>query len=143
MKSERIILSFVAIIVGLVVAGIAFYFYQMTRTVQEPATQQATGAKNPPTPTPDKNLFLSVQNPKNEEVVSKKIITVAGKTTPTATIVVSSEIEDKVVKPAKNGDFTLTQTIGDGANLIQITAIFPSGVEKSVYRTVTYSTESF
>jgi hypothetical protein len=142
MKSERIILSFVAIIVGLVVAGVAFYFYQMTKAVQEPETAKIGGAKTP-SPTPDKNLFLSVQNPKNEEVVNKKTITVAGKTTATATIVVSSEIEDKVVKPAKNGDFTLTQTIGDGANLIQISAIFPSGEEKSVYRTVTYSAEDF
>jgi len=143
MKNERIILSFVAIIVGLVVAGIAFYFYQMTKTVSEPETQKITDTKNPPTPTPDKNLFFSVETPRNEEVVSKKIISVAGKTTPDATIVVSSEIEDTVVKPAKNGNFTLTQTISNGANVIQITAIFPNGEEKSIYRTVTYSTEEF
>jgi hypothetical protein len=142
MKSERVILSFVAIIVGLVVAGVAFYFYQMTKTVSEPETQTITQDKNP-TPTPDKNLFLTVETPKDGEVVDKKVVSVAGKTVASATIVVSSEIEDKVVKPAKNGDFNVTQTIGDGANLIQITAIFPNGEEKSVNRTVTYSTESF
>lgn len=142
MKSERVILSFVAIIVGLVVAGVAFYFYQMTKTVSEPGKQKIAQGKNP-TPTPDKNLFLSVETPKNEEVVEKKVVSVAGKTVSSATIVVSSEIEDTVVKPAKNGDFSVTQTIGDGANLIQITAIFPNGEEKSVYRTVTFSTENF
>lgn len=143
MKSERIILSFVAIFVGLIVAGVAFYFYQMTKVVSEPEKDKTTVAKSPPTPTPDKNLFLSIESPKNEEVVAKKIITVAGKTVPDATIIVSSETEDTVVKPTKSGDFTLTQTIGDDGNLLQITAVFPNGEEKKVYRTVTFSTENF
>lgn len=143
MKSERIILSFVAVLVGLVVAGIAFYFYQMTKTVSEPEEQQKTAAKMQPTPTPDKSLFLSVDNPKDGEVVSKKTITISGKTTPDATIIISTENADEVVQPAKNGNFTTTETINDGSNLMQITAIFQNGEEKRVQRTVTYSTEDF
>jgi hypothetical protein len=62
---------------------------------------------------------------------------------PNTTIIVSTEINDQVVNPAANGNFTLDTTIDNGTNLIQITAIFPNGEEKKMTRTVTYSTESF
>ena len=143
MKSERIILSFVAVLVGLIVAGVAFYFYQMTKTVSEPVSQKTGVSSTPPTPTPDKNLFLSVQSPKDEEVVDKRTVTISGKTTSNAVIAISSETEDEVIKPAKNGDFSVTLTIADGANVIQITAIFPNGEERRMVRTVTYSSETF
>ena len=143
MKSERIILSFVAIVIGLVVAGIAFYFYQMTKTISDPESQTAIQSTEVPTPTPDGNLFLSIQEPKNEEVVSNRTIRISGKTLADATVIVSTESDDSVVKPAKNGDFTVTKTITDGANVIRVTAIFPNGEERTELRTVTYSTENF
>lgn len=143
MKSERIILSFVAILVGLVVAGVAFYFYQMTKTIAEPESQNPAISKSPPTPTPDKNLFLTVQSPKNEDVVTRGTITISGKTTADAIITIMTETSEEVVKPTKNGDFTLTQAIDDGTNVIHITAVFPSGEERRITRTVTYTTENF
>jgi hypothetical protein len=143
MKSERIILSFVAVLVGLVVAGIAFYFYQMTKTVSEPEEQKKNVANIQPSPTPDKSLFLTVENPKDGAVLNKKTITVSGKTVPNTTIIISSENGDDVITPAKNGDFTTTETISDGSNLMQVTAIFQNGEEKKVQRTVTFSTENF
>ena len=143
MKSERIILSSVAILVGLVVAGIAFYFYQMTKTVDESEEEKQVTTKTEPTPTPDRNLFLSVTSPRDEEVVTKKTIIISGKTTADATIVITSETDDEVVKPSRNGDFSVTQTLSDGANLLQITAIFPNGEEKRITKTVSYTSENF
>ena len=144
MKAERVFLSFIAVLVGLVAAGAAFYLYQMTKTIP-PKNAEPLGVKTKitPTPTPDKSNFLSIDSPKDEEVVAKKTITIAGKTAPDATLVISSEDSDQVVKPATNGDFTLSQTILDGTNVLKVTAIFSSGEEKSVTKTVTYSTESF
>lgn len=145
MKAERIVLSFIAVVIGLAAAGVAFYFYQMTRAIPPQKAQPlgiATKAA-PPTPTPDMSNYLMIENPKDEAVFDKKLISINGKTAKDATIIVSTEDGDEVVKPAANGDFTLTQTIPDGTSLIQFTAIFANGEEKKLTRTVTYSTENF
>lgn len=144
MKAEKVILSFVAVIVGLVAAGIAFYLYQMTKTIPPEKNQTiAVKTKVSPTPTPRNENFLTVENPKDESVSANKTINISGKTIPNSTIIVSTENNDQVVTPSGNGDFTLSTTVGEGTNLIQITSVFPNGEEKKVLRTVTYSTESF
>lgn len=144
MKAEKIILSFVAIIVGLAAAGIAFYLYQMTKTIP-PSQNRALSVKAQitPTPTPNTQNFLTIENPKDESVTDSKVIPVSGKTDPGATIIVSSENGDQVITPTADGSFTLKSIIDNGTNIIQITAVFTNGEEKKITRTVTYSTESF
>lgn len=142
MKSERIILSFVAVLIGLLVAGGAFYIFQMTKQIT-PSEGDAITVNTRTTPTPSSNLLLTVTSPKDEEVITKKTIIISGKTDPEATVIVSSETEDQVVKPAKTGNFSVTHTVGDDGNLIKITAVFPNGEETSVTRIVSYSTEEF
>jgi hypothetical protein len=144
MKAEKIILSFAAIIVGLIAAGVAFYLYQMTKTLP-PSKDQGISIKSQitPSPTPNNQNFLTVENPKDEEVFDKQTITISGKTTPKSNIIISSENNDQVVSPSKTGEFTLTQPVEDGTNVIQITAVFPDGEEEKITRTVTYSTENF
>lgn len=144
MKTEKIILSLVAIIVGLAAAGVAFYLFQMTKTIP-PSKTQPISIKTQTSPSPTSNFqnFLTVENPKDESVSDKKTITISGRTEPGATIIINTENNDQVVNAASNGNFTLTNNIGDGTNIIQITAVFTNGEEKEVTRTVTYSTESF
>ncbi|MEK7571303.1 MAG: hypothetical protein AAB553_03430 [Patescibacteria group bacterium] len=145
MKAEKVVLSFIAILVGLVAAGGAFYFYQMTRTLpageDNPIT--TTKTKITPSPTPDKGNILTINSPKEEEVFDKKIITVNGKTAADATVIVTAEAVDQIVKPSTDGSFSLTQTIPDGTTIIYITAIFPNGEEKQIAKTVTYTSETF
>ena len=144
MKKERVVLSFIAILIGLIAAGVVFYFYQMTKTVPPQKDNPiAIAPKTTPTPTPDSSNFLSIETPQDEQVFSKRVITVTGKTTKNSTIIVSTEDGDDVVSSAANGDFTLTETIPDNTSLLHITAIFPNGEEKKVTRTVTFSTENF
>jgi hypothetical protein len=144
MKAEKVILSFVAIFVGLVAAGIAFYLYQLTKTIPaDKSNATAQSAKMTPSPTPDNGLFLTVESPTDEQVFSKKVVPVSGKTAPGSTIIVSTEDGDQIVTPATNGNFSLSQSIPNGTTLMQITSIFPNGDEKRVTRSVTFSTESF
>lgn len=144
MKAERVILSFVAVIIGLVAAGVAFYFYQMTK-VLPPDQTKPLGTTNKITlsPTPDTANLLTVISPTDEEVFNKKVISITGKTRSDATVIVTTEDSDQVVKPASNGSFTLTQSILNGTTIIYITAVFPNGEEQTVIRTVTFSTENF
>ncbi len=144
MKAEKVVLSFVAVLVGLVAAGIAFYLYQATRTIPSSQSKPVTIVATPtPAPLSDKAHLLKIDNPKNEGVFDKKLISVSGKTVSGASLIISTEDNDQVVKPASNGDFTLTTTIPDGTSILQIKAIFPDGTEKKETRTVTFSTESF
>lgn len=142
MKSERIILSLIAIFIGLLVAGGAFYIYQMTKQIPQDKTNSIT-IKAHATPTPSSNGYLIIDTPKDESLTDRKTITISGKTVIGSTIVVSTENGDQVVKPTTTGSFSVTQTIDIGTNIIAIKAIFPDGNEKSVERKVSYTTEDF
>lgn len=142
MKSERIILSLIGIFIGLLVAGGAFYIYQMTKQIPQDKTDLITIQAHA-TPTPSSNGFLSIDTPKNESLTDRKTITISGKTVVGSTIIVSTENTDQVVKPTTTGAFSVTQTIDTGTNIIMIKAIFPDGNEQTVEREVSYSTEDF
>jgi cytoskeletal protein RodZ len=144
MKAEKVILSFVAVFVGLVAAGIAFYFYQSTKVIPTDQTKpSATQVAMQPTKAPNNSDVFTIDSPGDEQVYSQKSITIKGTAVKGATITVSTDDEDQVVQPADNGDFTLTQTIPNGTSLIEFTTIFPDGTVKKIDRTVTFSTENF
>ena len=142
MKQERVILSFIMVLIGLLVAGVAFYLYQGTKTI--PASKLKPVSITNPTPTPSSSsTYLSVQNPTDESVANNKILTVSGKTTPDATVIVLTSADQKVVQPSNEGDFSTTISLSDGQNLIKIIAISADGQSATVQKTVTYSTENF
>ena len=142
MKSESIILSIVAILGGVIVAGVAFYIFQVTKML--PASKTKTVTLATPTPKPaSSNIFLSLDQPKDESVTSNKTITVSGKTIPDAIVVISTETEDQVIKPTNVGSFSATTVILDSTNKIEITAIAPNGEQTTIVRNVSYSAESF
>lgn len=141
MKTEKVILSFIALLAGLLVAGVAFYFYQSTKAI--PPSSVRTVTVKPPSPTPKSSIFLTIDSPSDEQVVANKTINITGHTIPDATVLVSTEIGDQVTTTAQNGNFQVTINLDNGENLIHITAIAPNGEEATLIRTITYSTESF
>jgi hypothetical protein len=147
MKAEKVILSFVAVFVGLIAAGIAFYLYQSTKVIPfdqtKPTATQVTKTAAPTSATAAGTDVFTVDDPSDQQVFSTKLVTIKGTAVKGATITVSTDDADQVVQPADNGDFTLTQTIPDGTSIIEFTAIFPDGTEKKIDRTVTFSTENF
>ena len=141
MKTEKVILSFIATLIGLVVAGGAFYFYESSKAV--PASQVKTISLTAPSPTPKPSIFLSLDLPKDEEVFDKKVIAISGKTIPNAVVSIISDSYQDIITPSANGDFSTTMNIDDGQNFIEITAISPNGEDIKVLRTVTFSQEEF
>ncbi len=143
MKTEKIVISFIAVVIGILFAGSIFYLYQSTKVV--PTTQEKTITLSP-TSNPSKNksnIFLTIETPRDEEVVGIKTITITGKTLPDAVIVISTQSNDYVITPAITGSFSTTAVLEDGANNIEITAISKAGEEITVVRTITVSTETF
>lgn len=140
MKIERILLSFIAVLVGLIVAGVGFYIYQSTKTI--PANKLGTVQLATPTPT-IATVLLTVDSPQDESVTDNKTITVSGKTDAQATVVVSTPTGDQIIKPSSQGNYSTSATISDGENIIHVTAIDPSGAQAEKIITVTFSTQSF
>ncbi len=141
MKTEKVVLSLLAVFFGLLVAGIAFYIYENTKTISPSEIKTVSIAT--PTPTPKPSIFLKLDKPKDEEVFGKKIISISGKTTPDAIVVVLTNNDEEVLTPTSSGDFSTTTNIQNGQNLIEITAIAPNGESTRILKTVTFSTEEF
>jgi len=141
MKQERVILSFIFVLIGLLVAGILFYFYQSTKVVNN-APSNVTSS---PTPTvgAKSNIFITLNQPTDEVVVDNKTLQISGKTITNATIVIITDSNQFVLQPTSQGNFSTTVTLDNGQNLITIQAIAQNGETVSVKRTVTYSTENF
>lgn len=143
MKAERVILSFIALLIGLGVAGGVFYLYQTTKNAPAKKTQALPTVTLPsPTSVPSKHIFI-LDKPGIDDVVSTSSITVSGKSEKDAMIIIRSESEQQVAEPSENGSFTLTLPLEDGANIFTFNAIFPDGTQLTETRTVTYTTETF
>jgi hypothetical protein len=141
MKQERVILSFIMVLIGLLVAGGIFYFYQSTKTVS-PSTTTIVN-RITPTPTPEPKIYLSLNQPSDEQVVASKTLVISGKTNPEATLIVITGADQQVIQPTSQGDFSTTITLGDGQNLIELQSILPTGETTMIKRTITYSIENF
>ncbi len=136
-------MSFIMVLIGLLVAGALFYFYQSTKKVS-PSTIGIVNQVTPTSaPTSKPTIYLSLSSPLDEEVVTDKTISVGGKTNPDATIIVITASDQQVLQPSSQGDFSTTITLNDDQNIIEIRSILPSGETTTVQRTVTYSTENF
>lgn len=143
MKAEKVILSFLAIVIGVLVAGFAFYLYQATKTIPDSKIKTVTSTTTPTPSQQSSSVILTIDSPKDEEVLDKKTITIAGRTNSDAIILISVSGNDQVITPASTGSFSATATLDDGTNIIEITAIAPNGEETTLTRTVTFTTESF
>ena len=139
MKTEKIVLSFIATVLGLLVAGVAFFLFS-TKTTTPQKTKVIAISQ---TPTPIPSISFTLNEPKDEEVVKKKTITVSGKTRSDAVIVILTNGIENVIPPAISGNFSAEVTIANGQNIIEVIEIAADGETNSVKKTVTYSEEEF
>lgn len=141
MKKEKIILSVSAVFIGILVAVGAFFLYQSSKKIKP--TELKTITVNNTSPTPASGLFLTIDSPKDEEVVDKRTIKITGKTVPDAKIIILTENNEEAAIPTKDGNFSTDINLGNDENIIEISAIAPNGEIVKVKRIVSYSTESF
>lgn len=136
---ERLVIVFIAVAVGLLVTTLIFFLYQQTKTIpQKTITSLVT-----PTETPKEKAYLALESPGDEEISDRRSIQVKGKTSPENIVIVSTNVEDKIVKPTSDGRFAATITIDSNANVVVVRAIEKSGEEAVEKRIITYSTEDF
>ena len=141
MKQERVILSFIMVLIGLIVAGATFYFYQSNKK-----TPPNNLVKTSPTPTQSANndkIKLTLISPIPESVVNNKNLTVSGNTNPNATVIIITKSDQQVSKADEKGKFNASVTLNNDQNLVTVISILPTGENKTIQVTVTYSTSNF
>lgn len=142
---EKVVIIFIALVLGLFVTTIVFYIYESTKT--PPKTKEETKKRttqNTPTPTlAVEKLFLTIDEPQNEALIDKKTIQVKGKTNPKNIIIISSNVEDTSADVDSQGSFSTDLQIDSGPDTITIRAIAPNGEETTDTRLVTFSQEEF
>ncbi len=141
MKKEKIVLSFLAVLTGILAAGIGFYLYQTFNQTQKPISKITPSTTPQPTKTSTETLIITT--PQDESVVDTKTIPFSGKVDPLSTVIISTSDNDVVVKPDANWNFSAKIILGDGVNAIVVHAVSPTGKESKLTKTVTYSTETF
>lgn len=144
MRTEKVVLSFIAILIGLLVAGVSFYFYQSTKSTTAKVATPISLKLPSTTPEAKKNAFdVIISSPTDESLVAKKTVTISGKTTANATILLTTPVDNDIASASATGDFTDNLAIDDGENEIDVTAIDSKGNEVTKKVTVTYSTDNF
>ncbi|OIP57387.1 MAG: hypothetical protein COX79_05120 [Candidatus Levybacteria bacterium CG_4_10_14_0_2_um_filter_36_16] len=138
---ERIVIVFIAVALGLFVTTVGYLLYQQTKVI--PKNLAGTTTQIIVTPTLADKYFLSVEEPTNESISSKRTVVVKGKTNPENTLVVSTNQEDQVATPTRDGSFSITTAIDTGVNKIVTRSIAPDGEEKIDTRILTFSQEDF
>lgn len=84
---------------------------------------------------------LIVTQPEDNELVKTEKITVAGKTTPKLTVVITTPVDEVVVEADQSGNFSADVKLESGANTILVTTVDEGGQTQEQELTVTYSTE--
>lgn len=138
---ERIVIVFIAIAIGLLITTLLFFLYQQTKTIPQKVSDRVTTTE--PTPTPADAVLLVIEQPTNEQITDRRSVQVKGKTNPGNTIIVSTNQEDVVAQPTKDGAFSVTVTIDAGTNKIVTRAIDQNGETKIDERIITFTTEEF
>lgn len=138
---ERIVIVFIAALIGLLITTLGFFVYESSKNIPEEKPKTATK----PLKTEDiaQKINLAVSEPINESVTDKRTIQVKGKTDSQNLLVVSSNQEDVMGTPTNDGNFAVTIKIDAGTNIIVSRTIAPNGETKIDERIVTYSTEEF
>ena len=129
---ERIVIVFIAALLGLLLTTAGYFIYQTAVSYQQQAKKEdqplnfGSGNEQEENKTPE---ALTINSPEDEAVLDTRTIEIKGKTFAENTVVVSTNSEDVVGKPAQDGSFSITVTIDAGVNKIITRSISPEGNE--------------
>lgn len=145
MKKEVLLAISIGFILGLV---ITFGIWTANKSLvglkkNTPAptpTVIATDTTPLPTTPPTTSSTLTITSPDDEAFSSKNTITISGKTTAGATVVIIYEGNDDVVLADANGNFSDDIDLITGFNTINVSAFDNTGNKATANLTVTYST---
>lgn len=127
--------SFTILLLGLVFLG-GFYFIVNGDQINKPILKGYLPVTTKPT-----SFILEITNPDDELLVFDKSQVISGKTSPRATVIISSGESNMGLQADIKGEFSKVFVLSKGLNEISIAAFNSSGNSKVVSRTIYYSEE--
>lgn len=125
-----------AIAFGIWRANNALRAENKTEATQTPGTQFEAEKKE----TTD-NSALSVTSFENNAIVSTNIVKIEGVASPNVTIVITTNLSEKIIQSGHDGTFSQEIEVQPGANEIILTTYDPQGKKTEKKLTLVYSTE--
>lgn len=138
MKKEVLIAIIIGFAIGLV---IAFGIWMANKSLKQITPEKETSSPqiNQTTPTPPART-LTIDNPTEDFISNQEKITVSGKATPEASVVIIFQEGEKIITADSEGVFSAEITLMGGANEIKISAFDTEGEETSKIINGVYST---
>lgn len=87
------------------------------------------------------SLTLTVTNPNDNSLIFNEDLLISGRASNSSVIIITSEEEDLVIYPKKDGSFSLTYKLTPGINDLTIGAFDETGNNKQEKRTIYFSKE--
>ena len=132
-KKEILLAVFLGALFGFCVA---VFIWKSPIFVNPASSPEPTRQAAMPTPA----FSLTLTSPEDELLTNEGTTTVSGKIQGASLIIISGNLEDKVIE-ASPDSFETKIVLEEGPNEIQVTCLGPYGEEVSSLRTVNYSKE--
>lgn len=122
--NEKFITAGIGITAGIIIAcGIFFWF---SRPKAPPPSPTPLTTLTTPTPAPQP-LSITIDSPSDGDVVSESPVSIAGKTAPNVTVILTTPADEKTVIADANGQFMAKLKIEDGENTVTASIVDERG----------------
>jgi len=104
----------------------------------------APDSENTPAPEeedlPQSKIYLKIDSPQNEIIVSKSTLEIVGQSEPSSVVVILHEEGDEIIETDEDGNFEHSIDLNGGLNVIKITSFNAEGESAEEVLYITYST---
>jgi len=130
----------IAIILGLVLGSILVYGIYTANKAAKDVIQPTQQTQEQPENEQKQNSILTVNSPEDGDILDTPTATISGQTSLDNALVIITETDQFTPNTDENGFFYLEVELIKGGNLIQVTAITPSGQRRDEYLNLVYTT---
>lgn len=132
-------IALILIILAIPILTIAFASGFLTSNINK--NSGLINSDSPTVTTLPTNTTLNISSPDNNKLVFDSQVLVAGTTTPNSTILISLEDQELILESDNKGAFSMTVTLEEGLNTLQIARLDLIENNKVEKRIVYYSEE--
>lgn len=141
MPKDRVLSTKTFVLSHLTLLIIALVFFAGLYYILYPEKfKEAVPQYNPVTKEPV-SLFLELTSPEDDILSNDASVVISGRTSPNATVIISSNDNDSGLESGNDGQFSKVFPLSDGPNIIEITAIDSEGNSKSVTKSIFFTEE--
>lgn len=141
MPRDRVLSTKTFVLSHLTLLIIALVFFAGLYYILYPEKFKAAVPQYNPVTKEPVSLFLELTSPEDDILSNDASVVISGRTSPNATVIISSNDNDSGLESGNDGQFSKVFPLSDGPNIIEITAIDSEGNSKSVTKSIFFTEE--